>query len=95
MHEAVVLSAQRTNMQLLVLSFGFPFLLMMIFLWISTTVSSLACNVSLRGFKALIGQETRLDCLKNNNKPFGNPVSRGFKEFQTLWKCFGNALETN
>ena len=34
MHEAVVLSLKRTNLQLLVLFSGFPFLLM-IFLWIT------------------------------------------------------------
>ena len=34
MHEAVVLSLKRTNLQLLVLFSGFPFLLM-IFLWMT------------------------------------------------------------
>ena len=35
MHEAVVLSPKWTNLQLLVLFSGFPFLLMMIFLWMT------------------------------------------------------------
>jgi len=27
-------------------------------------------------------------------KPFRNPVSRGFKGFQTIWERFGNSFET-
>ena len=34
-HEALVLSQERTNLQLLVLISGFPLLLMMIFLWMT------------------------------------------------------------
>ena len=54
-------------------------------------------NILSKGFKAFIELQFHLDYLKNNKKPFDNSFQThckpGFKEFQTLWKHFGNSLE--